>query len=436
MRFDAQVLEQFIIEPSAEHLKLNKLLFVLVLLIHLPYAVTMIGGALLSFVTRLRAIACRSDDLFYLSEFARKGLISRTGVYFLLGFMPFLTLIILYPQIVVGAAVPAFHLLWVAFLSQIAGYAFLRYYSHLVNDNRRNDFAVYSPLLVGLLLLFGTYRVTWSVIAYLNHPEEWPFYDSIVDVLFSWNITVRCIELLLLGAALTGATLMAFVNWCSGCNPSDDQKKTIYRWGTGLVLVGVILTPLFVVWEVFNTPEVALGPMIFALWILTVLLLLLGAVLALRRAFSGCTSCGGKILLVLILVLGVTLVKGHFLREYALQEHFSAVARAAEEKRAEREQELKSLVTAQAGPDIEAGRAIYEQRCSACHSWDKRVVGPPYMDRVPKYLDDIEGLKNFIKNPVKVDQDYPPMAPLGLNDRQINDVAHYLIDEYKKRAAK
>ena len=74
---------------------------------------------------------------------------------------------------------------------------------------------------------------------------------------------------------------------------------------------------------------------------------------------------------------------------------------------------------------------MFETNCAGCHQFDIRVVGPPLNEVVPKYAGDVEKLKGFIRNPVKVNPDLPSMPNLGLPEEEIDAVARYLIGRVK-----
>jgi mono/diheme cytochrome c family protein len=76
-----------------------------------------------------------------------------------------------------------------------------------------------------------------------------------------------------------------------------------------------------------------------------------------------------------------------------------------------------------------AGKGVFEQHCTACHRFDRRVVGPPLNEVVPKYRGDIDALKSFISNPVKKNPDYPAMPKLALTEEEIAAVAAYLLEQ-------
>jgi cytochrome c551/c552 len=82
-------------------------------------------------------------------------------------------------------------------------------------------------------------------------------------------------------------------------------------------------------------------------------------------------------------------------------------------------------------PGTEKGKAVFDTVCAGCHRFDSRLVGPPFNEVVPKYKGDVEKLKRFIGNPVKVNPGYPSMPNLGLKEEEIDVVARYLLEKVK-----
>ena len=83
-------------------------------------------------------------------------------------------------------------------------------------------------------------------------------------------------------------------------------------------------------------------------------------------------------------------------------------------------------------PEIN-GEEISTNICTACHQFDQRVVGPPYMSVLAKYENDKDALVQFIMNPSKIDTDYPPMPNQNLRKPEASAVADYLLQEYVNR---
>jgi cytochrome c len=81
---------------------------------------------------------------------------------------------------------------------------------------------------------------------------------------------------------------------------------------------------------------------------------------------------------------------------------------------------------------LETGKTVFESVCAGCHRFEARVVGPAFNEVVPNYGGNVEWLKNFIRNPVKKDPDFPSMPKLGLKEEEIDAVARYVISEVEK----
>ncbi len=94
---------------------------------------------------------------------------------------------------------------------------------------------------------------------------------------------------------------------------------------------------------------------------------------------------------------------------------------------------------AKSGRNVEVkvnGEEIYKTICSSCHAFDKKLVGPPHRDVLPKYIGKKAALVKFILNPVKVNPDYPAMPKQNLTPREAEAVADYMLKELAKKLKK
>jgi cytochrome c len=82
------------------------------------------------------------------------------------------------------------------------------------------------------------------------------------------------------------------------------------------------------------------------------------------------------------------------------------------------------------GKPAASGEDIYNGRCSACHLFDEKKVGPPYRTVIPKYAGKKEALVAFVLSPRKVDPSYPPMPNQGLKPVEADSIATYLLTKY------
>lgn len=79
-----------------------------------------------------------------------------------------------------------------------------------------------------------------------------------------------------------------------------------------------------------------------------------------------------------------------------------------------------------------SGEEIFKTKCSACHKFDKKVVGPPYRETLSKYQGKVSELTKFINNPKKINPNYPPMPAQGLKPAELKAIATYILEEVKK----
>ncbi len=76
----------------------------------------------------------------------------------------------------------------------------------------------------------------------------------------------------------------------------------------------------------------------------------------------------------------------------------------------------------------ERGKIAYLGVCAGCHTYTGRMIGPPVQIIQALYLDNPEGLAEYIANPVKKRDDYPEMPPQDYLDEETRlAVAEYML---------
>ena len=73
------------------------------------------------------------------------------------------------------------------------------------------------------------------------------------------------------------------------------------------------------------------------------------------------------------------------------------------------------------------GEAVFAAWCTSCHALDTAKIGPPLRPLLEKYRGRPQALLEYLKNPVRVDEEYPAMAPLSLSERDLQAAADYLL---------
>jgi parallel beta-helix repeat protein len=76
----------------------------------------------------------------------------------------------------------------------------------------------------------------------------------------------------------------------------------------------------------------------------------------------------------------------------------------------------------------ERGRVVFLGICSGCHVYDGRMIGPPVQAIQALYLDNPQGLADYIARPVKKREDFPEMPPQDYLDPETRlAVAKYML---------
>jgi hypothetical protein len=74
------------------------------------------------------------------------------------------------------------------------------------------------------------------------------------------------------------------------------------------------------------------------------------------------------------------------------------------------------------------GRIAYLGICSGCHIYNGRMIGPPVQVIQALYMDNPQGIADYIAKPVKKRDDYPEMPPQDYLDAQTRlAVAEYML---------
>ena len=76
----------------------------------------------------------------------------------------------------------------------------------------------------------------------------------------------------------------------------------------------------------------------------------------------------------------------------------------------------------------ERGKIAYLGICAGCHTYTGRMIGPPVKIIQALYMDNPQGLADYIANPVKKRSDYPEMPKQDYLDPETRlAVAEYML---------
>jgi len=424
-------LDNMALYPSSEHIVLLKVIIGLMLLVHMPYISILLGGSLFSLffsmldkrepnATHLRF----SKDLIHL-------ITSKKSAPILLGVLPLLSLILSFAQLYQGSDLRITQYLLIVSLFSISGFILLYLFKSSF-EKREQQFSTHVLLGLGVFVAFMVgYLIFSATTSLMFFPEKWNFVYTSFPIFVYENELPRAALFLFFTFAFTAAAILYFfLSWPGRKEIDATYGDFIRKFGAVVGLIFVLLIPIVVVWNLITFPDVAASESVFAVWGVTLLLLLITAILFNSIIKSQNRKLVTSTFILFLVTFGVMSVNDRIAAGNARYEQEKLLAAKADEIH----QEILAARAAKSAAATQInGEEIFTNICTACHQFDQRVVGPPYMSVLAKYENDKDALVQFIMNPSKIDTDYPPMPNQNLRKPEASAVADYLLQEYVNR---
>jgi cytochrome c len=444
-----EFLNNFVHPQSAEHIQLLHYMLLIVLFLFVPFVSIVFGGTLLSVIYKKKA--GRENDKFYLrlaKEIAEITTINKS-VGFILGIVPLITATLIYAQLLHNSQITNLNYLVLALVFVVVSLVFIYSYRYSLSFNRifnsLSRFNLSDQNIVedvyklseesqrisnkaGIFGIIFLFIGLWFFVTALTIPSIYSAWhiNNFIGGLFSWKVLSRFIFYLLFALTLTGGMILfTFLE--------DEKKKRIkeeeYSFFVKQKIIRVtfysaIFIPLFLLISLFGLPKDSLTGTVFTYAIISLVLLFFGYhfLYLLTREIKGTTAA--LLFFTLIFSIAAFIIGDQKAMAASTKFHSAALSAEFDKYFAELKGEGKTV-------QINATE-IYQVKCGACHSWDKKIVGPAHKDVVPKYVGKEAELVAFIRNPVKVNPDYPPMPNPGLKPNEAEAVAKYLLETYEK----
>lgn len=338
---------------------------------------------------------------------------------FILGFLPYATLALLTTQMLGTTELAVF-----AYYQRIGGIFLLAY---IVGKLTKVD--PYMHALTAFLWFIGL--ILWSSLeTALGLPYLWHLFQGFIPFLFSiQTLTHGFLCIGLAGLFLGSWWLFSHLAHPEKPQLSEKESKAFQTFGWLTLIFSGFLALIMLVWDLYTAPFPSLNERVFHLGFGIAIGTFFIAFLA---GFGLPAKKKGYLFLSFLLSLTTLGLYGAQIQTYQFQgsrETLALVASHVEEAYGKLKEEQTRKYT-QAEPSLALGEEIFNTKCTTCHAWDHKVVGPPYNEVIPKYEGNEEALAAFIKNPTKVNPDYPAMPNQGLNDLQARSVAQYLLSAH------
>ncbi|MGH1363358.1 MAG: c-type cytochrome [Calditrichia bacterium] len=418
-------------EPRADFIVIARYIVIVLSFLFVPYISVLFGSVVFSLAASTKG---HFEEKPLLSRFSEEvmGMLGNNLVAGLvLAILPLVTMLIAFSQLMYGSVIYAnigqYLLITTILIAAgiISAYVFNKSFA-----TRDKSIGMHAFLGLGSAgtLTAGIFAFVSSVTV-LMWPEKWDQIQSIIPLTFDWNMIARFKLFLFASLAFTGASILFyFFRWDGG---KEEEMGTDYRGlvrnvGGGTTLAFSILSALMFLWFMVTLPYPAKSKLVYLLGVVVLFFLMLAVLRSYGILSSKTTAPATSVFVFLLGFFLMTFVtesaaRGNSLlyQNYKLDQIAEKVAFDIEIARSEKSRGVEA--------SIELGEEIYAAKCAACHRFDVKLVGPPHIDVVPKYNGDVEALKEYIYNPIKVDANYPAMPSQGLKPFEAESAAMYLL---------
>lgn len=421
-------MNQLLLLPNLKFIHAIFSLIFVMLLIHLPYMGIILGSSFFSTIYH-RWKPAASKDLIDL-------VLDKFWAWIVFGFLPVIAIAFLYYKLLSAVHVPIYLYFLIILVIQVLGFIALSIY-------RRKD--NHDAGVIGLLLITAYCYYFIIIIALTFFPERWyylHYFNPILPYpLFNITPIIDFTNFVCLSLMITGAAILLFYFQWPGKHLSENNPHYIFlkRHGYGLILAGSLLMPLIIVWHLFNLPGCYMSISVYIWAVMELLFLAITAIAVIiilwtkNENFKRLQKYNGVFFFAAILAFFLWIGLDSNLQSNARQD----IIMASDEKIMKIQKEIESKLEAKqygtAAGSEQRGEQTYNKICSACHSFDHRIVGPPYNSVLPKYYNNLKQLEDFIRSPKKIDPGYPAMPNLGLNPVQIKSVIMFLMKKMGRK---
>lgn len=414
-------------------------------LILLPFISYLFGALILSLYTNRRGrLSGQQNDLRF-SEEVISHILPTKNIVVLFGVVPFMALVFAYAQLLQSSTAISVSILTWGVLLFAAAAAFASSYqsstklSGMLNsvtnsteeiDSFRSQMMETRRTSGKYALLFLSFSVYFLIAgtSLASQPDYWLTTSTIVQLLFSLEVWVKIVQFILLSMTIASlGTLYFTFSWQGGAKNiengyADHVKKIVLP----IALLSLLAQPLFVVLSVVFLPVAALSGLVFISAFLVIFFVFITShfVYGMIKEFK--VGYAGNAFYTFVLAIVFIVVQTTSSLSSSTQKHSVFVAYQYDKFHEE--------LLAKMGISVATvtGEEIFGAKCSACHEFGAKKVGPAYKDVLPKYENDRAKLLSFVLNPQKINPLFPPMPNQGLKPVEADSITAYIMKMYKQ----
>ncbi len=278
----------------------------------------------------------------------------------------------------------------------------------------------------GLVCLFVASLFFIGATTLIANPSDWAEATPFI-YLFTIPVLINFLFFICAALAFTGiAVLFYFFGWQGGIKDrSDNYKAYVKRFAGSLAFYSTVVLPILFLASFLTYHNNAFSSSLFIIGALALVGILLTANFLYALIRDSEIKYSGAMFYLMIATFTLFSLKDVSAINGALKEQFQKVHVLAEEY----EKKTHKIEVKDTGI---SGEDIFNAKCSACHRFDSKLVGPPYKETLPKYNDNVKKVAAFVYNPVKMNPDYPAMPNQGLKPKEAEAVAQFILTKVKQ----
>jgi cytochrome c len=280
-----------------------------------------------------------------------------------------------------------------------------------------------------LLLAVAAFLLVSSVSVNVN-PSDWTQVTSVFDLFVSFDVLIRILEFLALAAGATGiGVLFFFFSWQGGKRDLDPEYASLVRRvAVRLAVTSLLVQPILILISLLLLPSASLSGTLYGFTGVSLVLLFLAAHFIFAFVRDSHDRYASPAFYTFLFAFVFLFVNDQLAVHDATNLHAASLAYQYDQDTEALKAKLGVVVVTFTGEDI------YNARCSACHLFDQKKVGPAYKDVIPQFEGKKQQLIAFILNPVKVNPAFPPMPNPGLKPAEADSIASFLLKKFATNA--
>lgn len=446
-------LENIALPQSFQQIELLSYLILLTLVILLPYLGLLFGSTILSIMFNRKGRVYKNNIYIKFSKDLIDLITLNISSAFALGLLPILSIAFILAQLMQGSGsditgdiIFSLFLLFSAIISIFTFKGSFELYSivELCSSNRSNDeslkdnFDFYNKTNSKFLLrsgLFGLILLSFSIYIFIaafnfaSNSARWGSKVSISELLFSPESIISFISFVSLSLVITAVMVLykLFKPGSQNEKLNTDYSKYVKKFSLNTAIIFTIAQPILYAINLMSTPKVALNNSIFVISMIIIFILFVLTIMFYYMIKESHLKYRSNALFIMFILFLLISIKKQVAFDTSSQIQYKKMgANYILHKNARMEKLGISVVTI-------SGEEIFKGRCAACHSFEIKVVGPPYIETLVKYDGNIEVLAAYIHNPQKIDPEYPPMPNQGLKLAEAKAVAEYILNTYNEK---